>query len=320
MDKSTLSNYGWIIITVLVLAVMLALATPFGSYVGDAVVSVANGYVGASTDAIDDDNIENLQNKWENKLNNNNGNSSNGNSGNSDNDIEQDQAEEILNHNNVIPEGATYTTADGTVLNAGDSFPVTVANDDIYTYGDYKYTYLTSSNGWQVAINTNVTDTNQTSYGAILESINGQPVTSLDSTFIGCKNMTVAPKIPDSVTSIRMAFVNCTALTVAPAIPVGVTNMHQTFYRCSALTTAPVIPSSVDTMSDTFYYCTNLTTAPVIPSSVKYMLKTFRDCQSLTSITFEGTMAQWDAIAFTEDWNRNVPATYVQCSDGNVTL
>ena len=30
MDKETLSNYGWIVICVLVLAVMLALATPFG--------------------------------------------------------------------------------------------------------------------------------------------------------------------------------------------------------------------------------------------------------------------------------------------------
>ena len=33
MDKSTLSNYGWIVIVTLVLAVMLALASPFGSYV-----------------------------------------------------------------------------------------------------------------------------------------------------------------------------------------------------------------------------------------------------------------------------------------------
>ena len=30
MDKETLSNYGWIVICVLVLAVMIALATPFG--------------------------------------------------------------------------------------------------------------------------------------------------------------------------------------------------------------------------------------------------------------------------------------------------
>ena len=35
MDKETLSNYGWIVICVLVLAVMLALATPFGTFIAD---------------------------------------------------------------------------------------------------------------------------------------------------------------------------------------------------------------------------------------------------------------------------------------------
>ena len=36
MDKETLSNYGWIVICVLVLTVMIALATPFGTFVADA--------------------------------------------------------------------------------------------------------------------------------------------------------------------------------------------------------------------------------------------------------------------------------------------
>ena len=43
MDKETLSNYGWIVICTLVLAVMIALATPFGEYVKDAVWSTTNG-------------------------------------------------------------------------------------------------------------------------------------------------------------------------------------------------------------------------------------------------------------------------------------
>ena len=37
MDKETLSNYGWIVICVLVLAVMLALATPFGKFISNAI-------------------------------------------------------------------------------------------------------------------------------------------------------------------------------------------------------------------------------------------------------------------------------------------
>ena len=43
MDKSTLSNYGWVVIAVLVLSVMIALATPFGDYIGNAVKSTTEG-------------------------------------------------------------------------------------------------------------------------------------------------------------------------------------------------------------------------------------------------------------------------------------
>ena len=39
MDKETLSNYGWIVICVLILAVLLALASPFGTFIADAVKS-----------------------------------------------------------------------------------------------------------------------------------------------------------------------------------------------------------------------------------------------------------------------------------------
>lgn len=43
-------------------------------------------------------------------------------------------------------------------------------------------------------------------------------------------------------------------------------------------------------------------------------------CHNLTSINFEGTMAQWSAINKGEDWYTEYKVTYVQCSDGQVTL
>lgn len=36
MDKNTLSHYGWIVVLILILSVLLALATPFGKFVGKA--------------------------------------------------------------------------------------------------------------------------------------------------------------------------------------------------------------------------------------------------------------------------------------------
>ena len=43
MDKETLSQYGWIVICILVLSVMIALATPFGDYIATAVENTTQG-------------------------------------------------------------------------------------------------------------------------------------------------------------------------------------------------------------------------------------------------------------------------------------
>ena len=52
MDKETLSNYGWIVICVMVLAVMIALATPFGGFIRDAVWSTTNGLFDTGENAL----------------------------------------------------------------------------------------------------------------------------------------------------------------------------------------------------------------------------------------------------------------------------
>ena len=173
------------------------------------------------------------------------------------------------------------------IYNTGENLPcgyISVDND-IYTYGNYKYTYLTVSNGWKVEINTDVTDKNQTSYGTILESINGQPVTNMSYTFRECTSLTTAPEIPNSVTNMYMTFYGCTALTTATVIPNSVTNMYPTFKNCTNLTTAPVIPNSVTSMHSTFSGCTALTTAPDMSkaTSVTDMSYAFERCTALTT-------------------------------------
>lgn len=49
MDKETLSNYGWVVICIIVLVIMIALATPFGEFVRDAVASATNAFGGIVT-------------------------------------------------------------------------------------------------------------------------------------------------------------------------------------------------------------------------------------------------------------------------------
>ena len=69
MDKSTLSNYGWIVIVTLVLAVMLALATPFGTFVGKGASNVIKTFVQSSDNAVDENNIDVQSQKWDEYLN-----------------------------------------------------------------------------------------------------------------------------------------------------------------------------------------------------------------------------------------------------------
>ena len=57
MDKNTLSNYGWIVVAILILSVMIALATPFGSYVQRGTQNTLNGLIDVNNEAINLDNF-----------------------------------------------------------------------------------------------------------------------------------------------------------------------------------------------------------------------------------------------------------------------
>ena len=111
---------------------------------------------------------------------------------------------------------------------------------------------------------------------------------------IGCKTSV----IPNSVTEISpYAFSGCSGLT-SVEIPDSVTSIGRgAFQSCRGLTSV-IIPACVTSIDqNVFYWCTNL-----------------------TDITFDGTVAQWNAITKGSEWNTDVPATKVVCSDGTVTL
>jgi hypothetical protein len=92
------------------------------------------------------------------------------------------------------------------------------------------------------------------------------------------------------------------------------------FCECDSLTTI-TIPARVTSIGEyAFWFCKSLTSI-VIPDGMTNIGKlAFSNCDSLTSIIFEGTIAQWNSITKGTDWNYDVPATYVQCSDGQVAL
>ena len=118
MDKETLSNYGWIVICVLVLAVMIALATPFGDYISTAVKSTTQGLFDTSKNALNSTGLINIGDQ----------------SFSDGTDVSA---------GTLIPDGATYTPNGGTALvgNGTNTFPNTPQTGDTYEEGDYTYKY-----------------------------------------------------------------------------------------------------------------------------------------------------------------------------------
>ena len=129
-------------------------------------------------------------------------------------------------------------------------------------------------------------------------SPNGDSVTRIGEHALEECVLATAIEIPNSITSIdAAAFAGCRSLK-AITIPNSVTSIGgSAFGSCYSIYTID-IPNSVISIGDW----------------------AFDDCFSLTSIWFQGTIAQWNSIPKGSSWNRNVPATYVQCTDGQVAL
>ena len=296
MDKETLSNYGWIVICVLVLAVLLALASPFGSFVANAVKSTTQGLFDVNQSALNSTGLINIEGQsFPNpSLNPDDGS-----------DVYDGMIYTFGNYEyryNCYFGNSSWTTDEsqngwgvhcikdmadpGPILESINGEPIINLN-----YAFKGYTSLTNA----PKIPNSVTDMRYTFSGCTsLEIAPKIPsnVKNLACTFLGCTNLTTAPDMrnANNVTDMTATFWECPALVNAPVIPNSVNNMYGTFYRCSSLIVAPVVPNGVTDMSGTFWGCTNLKTyvgstasdgdfgGYKIPSNVKVMYSTFEDC------------------------------------------
>ena len=158
----------------------------------------------------------------------------------------------------------------------------------------------------------------------VLKTLSGEfiipnSVTSIgDFAFRGCTGLT-SITIPNSVTSIGYgAFYGCTGLT-SITIPESVTSIGDFAFRgCTGLTSI-TIPNSVTSIgSGAFYGCTGLTSITIPDSVTSIVNHAFFGCSGLTSIEYDGTIEQWQAIQFEENWDEYTGEYVVHCTDGTV--
>ena len=85
--------------------------------------------------------------------------------------------------------------------------------------------------------------------------------------------------------------------------------------------TKVVFKDGLEAMLDcSFDSCTALTSIELPVSLMQFDGLPFGGCTALENIVYAGTIEQWNMVDKMEGWNENLPATYVQCSDGQVAL
>ena len=141
-----------------------------------------------------------------------------------------------------------------------------------------------------------------------------------NSAFSYCSSLT-SIDIPDSTTHVgEGAFSDCSELT-SVNFGSGITDIKAyAFSGCSKLTNI-IIPEGVTELGNSnFMSCSNLESV-TLPSTLEGIdSSAFFYCTKLNSVTFNGTVEQWNELMNNSGWSTDVPATYVQCSDGQVPL
>ena len=115
------------------------------------------------------------------------------------------------------------------------------------------------------------------------------------------------------------AFYECTGLT-SITIPESVTSIGESAFYNSGLTSITIGSGVTRIGYSAFYGCSKLTSITIPESVTSIEGGAFENCTGLTSITFNGTIAQWNAIEKASSWKSNVRATEVVCKDGTVSI
>ena len=156
-------------------------------------------------------------------------------------------------------------------------------------------------------------------------------VTDLSEAFKS-SDITNAPVIPNGVTNLKETFASCVNLKTYIGssdpdgdfsnyiIPNTAKNLYEMFYTCTSLTIAPTLPTTAKDTTLMFYGCSSIASIVIPETITKIDYGLLRACRALANITFKGTIDDWNAISFGNDWNQYCGQITVICMDGEIVI
>lgn len=146
-----------------------------------------------------------------------------------------------------------------------------------------------------------------------------------DLVFTNCTGL-VKVTLPDTITDMGgQVFKNCSNLSEIN-IPSGISDIHLDCFFGTGLIKVN-IPENISFLGEEcFSNCRNLESVTIGTGVTTIQWGAFSMCPKLASITYKGTVAQWNLITKDESWYATeyddivTPLTQIICSDGTVTL
>ena len=125
-----------------------------------------------------------------------------------------------------------------------------------------------------------------------------------------CQSVSGLQELPKSVYNI---YDNCYYLGTE-------TNPYMIFVSAvdSSITSCDIHEDTKIIGASAFYRSNKLTNIVISGSVTSICSYAFSNCTSLASITFTGTMTQWESIAKGSNWNNNTGNYTVHCTDGDI--
>lgn len=92
----------------------------------------------------------------------------------------------------------------------------------------------------------------------------------------------------------------------------------EAFKDCKSLTSITLAGSVKEIGESAFKNCKSLTSISLNGNTTSVGKEAFSGCSSLSNISFNGTVEKWETVSKGKDWNKDVSANKVVCTDGDV--